>query len=60
MEELTAKDILKLLGDRARWCREEGESDMRYITHMAKGISEDINKGLSREEILERWESSDV
>lgn len=54
--EITAKDVLKILEDKAQWCREEGDADMRYIVHMAQSIREDIDSGMSREEIIKSFE----
>jgi len=52
MNELTAHDVLKLLMDRAQWCRENGESDMRNILNTGRMIKEKLAEGKSREEIL--------
>lgn len=52
MNELTAHDVLKLLTDRAQWCRENGESDMRNILNTARHIKTMLADGKSREEIL--------
>lgn len=52
MNELTAQDVLTLLMDRAQWCRENGESDMRNILNVGRMIKEKLAEGKSREEIL--------
>ena len=44
---LTVEDVLNLIGDKAQWCREEGESDMRYITQMISNIRNKIKEGNS-------------
>lgn len=51
-EKLTAEDVLKLIEDRAQWCRENGESDMRNILNTIRGIKGDMAEGKSRTEIL--------
>jgi hypothetical protein len=53
MSGLTADDALKLLADRAQWCRENGETDMRNILNTVHGIKSMIAEGKSRAEILE-------
>jgi len=58
-DELTALEAVKLLADKAQWCREEGESDMRYIVHMAARLSEQISSEMSRLDILKYWEDTD-
>ena len=55
MTELTAKDVLKLVSERAQWCRENGESDMRNILNTTRTIGASIDKGMSREEILAEY-----
>lgn len=52
MNELTAHDVLKLMTDRAQWCRENGESDMRNILNTGRSIRTMLSEGKSREEIL--------
>lgn len=52
MNELTAQDVLKLMTDRAQWCRENGESDMRNILNTGRSIKAMLAEGKSREEIL--------
>lgn len=49
---LTIDDALKIIRDRAQWCREEGESDMRNILHTIDSLKADIAAGLSRDEII--------
>lgn len=50
--QLTAMDVVDLFEEKAQWCREEGESDMRYITNMANTIRSKLDKGKTRDEIL--------
>lgn len=52
MNELTALDVLKLMTDRAQWCRENGESDMRNILNTGRHLKTMLDEGKSREEIL--------
>ncbi len=52
MNELTAKDALKLLKDRVQWMREGGESDLRSLLYFISGIVSDIEKGMPREQII--------
>ena len=57
--ELTIEDVLKLVRDRAQWCRENGESDMRSIIYLVDSIRNDIKANKSREEILADYEEED-
>ena len=59
MNDLTVDDVLKIIGDRAQWCRENGESDMRNILNTVRHIRNDIAAGKTREEILKSWEPED-
>ncbi len=52
MNQLTANDVLKLVKDRAQWCRENGESDMRNIISTTRNIESMIKEGKTRDEIL--------
>jgi len=54
-EKITIDDVLDLISNKAQWCREEGDPDMRYIIHMVDGIRSKIKNGKSREEILEDY-----
>lgn len=56
MNELTNIDVLNIIRKRAQWMREEGESDMRSIIYLVDGLKNDIAKGKSREEILDKFE----
>ena len=56
---LTIDDVLKLVWDRAQWCRENGESDMRSIIYLVDSIRNDIKANKSREEILADCEEED-
>ena len=56
MEQLTALDVLKLIQDRAQWCRENGESDMRNILNTAQTLKALITGGKTRDEILAYFE----
>lgn len=57
--QLTAQDVIDLFEERAQWCRQEGESDMRNIVHMASSLRSLIEKGKSREEILAYYAPDD-
>lgn len=59
MDQLTVDDALKLLADRAQWCRENGESDMRSILNTVRGIKSMIAEGKGREEIMTMWGNDD-
>ena len=58
-DELTARDVLKLLTDRAQWCRENGESDMRNILNTARSIKTMLDEGTPREEALAYFKDDD-
>ena len=58
-DKLTADDVLDIVGDRAQWCREEGECDMRNITHMVSSIRDKIKNGDSRQEIILSYSEED-
>lgn len=51
-DQLTAADVLYLIRERAQWCRENGESDMRIILNTVRSIESDIVSGKPRDEIL--------
>jgi hypothetical protein len=59
MSGLTADDALKLLADRAQWCRENGDTDMRNILNTVRGIKSMIAEGKSRAAILAAWGPDD-
>ena len=52
MNKLTAEDVLDIVLKRARWMREEGESDIRSIIWLCNGLKTDIDAGKTREAIL--------
>jgi len=56
---LTALDVLKLVTERAQWCRENGESDMRNILHTTRCIKGMLKEGKSRDEILAEFAEED-
>lgn len=56
MSDLTVVDALKMVRQRAQWCRQEGESDMRIIIYLTDYLMDCIDKGKSGEEIMEEWE----
>ena len=51
-DQLTVADVLTLVGNRAQWCRENGEADMRNILNTIRLIERSISEGKSRDEIL--------
>ena len=53
MSEITAVEALELVRNRAQWCRERGESDMRSIIWMVDAILKKVSEGKSAEEIKE-------
>lgn len=59
MDQLTATDVLKLVSDRAQWCRENGESDMRNILNTTRSIKAMLDEGKSRDEILASFKDDD-
>lgn len=59
MDQLTVDDALKLLADRAQWCRENDESDMRNILNTVRGIREMLTQGKTRTEILADFADDD-
>ena len=56
---LTAKDVLQILSDRAQWCRENGESDMRNILNTTGCIASMMKGGKTRAEILAEFAYSE-
>lgn len=52
MSELTVSDALTIIRDRAQWCREEGESDMRNILYTIDSLNTQIKDGKGRDEII--------
>ncbi len=59
MSQLTVDDVLSLLSERAQWCRENGESDMRNILNTIRSIKTLISEGKSREDILDYFSDDD-
>ena len=59
MNKLTAEDVLDIVLKRARWMREEGESDVRSIIWLCNGLKTDIDAGKTREEILSEMEDEE-
>lgn len=55
MNDLTAFDAIKILSDRAQYCRENGDSDMRNILNTAHFLKRMISEGKSRDEILKEF-----
>lgn len=59
IEQISAVDVLKLVNDRAQWCRENGESDMRNILNTTREIKSMIDSGKTRDEILAAFADDD-
>lgn len=59
MAELTAKEALKIVMDRAQWMRREGESDMRSIVWLCAGLMNDIDQGKTRDEIMDELQDDE-
>ena len=59
MEQITAVDVLKIVSDRAQWCRENGDSDMRNILNTTRAIRSMIDGGKTRDEILANFSNDD-
>ncbi len=55
MSDFTASDAINILAERAQWCRENGESDMRNILNTASILRRMIAEGKPREEIMEAF-----
>lgn len=53
MNELSAKDVLDIIGSLVQHFRENGETDMRGILNGIRVIKEQIASGKSREDIIE-------
>ena len=53
MNELSAKDVLDIIGYLVQQFRENGETDMRGILNGIRVIKEHIASGKSREDIIE-------
>ena len=51
MSDITAIEALTIVRERAQWCREEGESDMRSIIWLVDSLLTKISEGKSAEEI---------
>ena len=59
MEKEETIELLRVVIARARWMREEGESDMRSIIYMVDGIITALQEGKSVDEILEEYDGSE-
>lgn len=58
-DELTALDVLWLIGARVQWMRASGETDVRGIRDMCQGIERDLEAGKSRDQIVAYWDEED-
>jgi hypothetical protein len=59
MSELTALEALEIIIDRAQWCRENGESDMRNIIHTASYLHQMVKDGKPSDEIIAEFTRDD-
>ena len=59
MANLTADDVLTMIRDRAQWCRENGESDMRNILNTVRTLKGMMDEGKDREEIIAYFNDDD-
>lgn len=59
MSELTVLDAINILAEKAQWCRENGEVDMRNILRTAAVLRAMIDVGKSREEIMEAFDEDE-
>ena len=55
MADLTAKEALDLIASVAQDCRANGESDMRTILNVVRGIKGRIDAGETGQEIIEAY-----
>lgn len=55
MNEFTAIDVLKIIEQRAQFCRKNGESDMRNILDLVRFLRQGISSGKSREQIINEF-----
>ena len=59
MNKEEAIELLRVVTARARWMREEGESDMRSIIYMVNGMISALQQGKSVDEILEEYDENE-
>ena len=59
MDKEETIELLRVVVVRARWMREEGESDMRSIIFMVDGIITALRQGKSVDEILEEYDGDE-
>ena len=55
-QALTAEDVLRLVGNRAHWQREEGETDVRVTLALIHGIESMLAGGKTRDEIITKYQ----
>lgn len=56
---MTAVQALQIILDEAQWMRREGETDMRSIIYLARGLISDIEEGKSAEEIMAKYDEDE-
>ena len=59
MDKEETIELLRVVTARARWMREEGESDMRSIIFMVDGIITALRQGKSVDQILEEYDDNE-
>jgi hypothetical protein len=59
MDKLTADDVIDLVLKRAQSMREEGETDLRTIIWLCRGLRSDMVAGKTREAIMCEFEEDD-
>lgn len=59
MNELTAEDVLYIIGNVTQSCRENGKSDMRNILNVVRCLRHDVQSGKTRDEILSEFDNSE-
>ena len=59
MDKEETIELLRVVVARARWMREEGESDMRSIIFMVDGIITALRQGKSVDQILEEYDDNE-
>ena len=59
MDKEETIELLRVVTARARWMREEGESDMRSIIDMVSSMISALQEGKSVDEILGEYDENE-
>ena len=59
MDKEETIELLRVVTARARWMREEGESDMRSIIDMVSSMISALHQGKSVDEILGEYDDNE-